>query len=208
MIWARVVRAVRHQPAHGSWRDWLEQISRDCGGRCVYCAIPESRYGGIENFHVDHFRPKSVPRFRRLSKSIGNLYLSCAICNRFKGDDWPNDPAADHSVPAYPDPSDCDYNTLFAWDKTTHQLDGKFTASRYVVERLYLNRPQLIRERWLHCLDSSLSLLRNAFEGSMPTGGGWTKRRASCTLVKDHGRADRHAGTLLRRRVRAAVSNL
>ena len=147
MRWKQVSAKGRVQPTTGTYRNWKSAVATDCGGQCVYCAIHESRFGGLANFHVEHHRPKSNPRFVGLTNVITNLYLACAICNWFKGSDWPNDPAKDHSVPAYPDPAKWNYNDLFAIENGTYLVSGRYAASTYVTERLYLNRPQLIMER-------------------------------------------------------------
>lgn len=144
MRWKRVA-ADRIQPPHGRYADWKTQIANDCSQQCVYCAISESRYGGLDNFHIDHFKPRS--RFEELEQIIANLFLACAICNRFKSNDWPDDPLEDHSRPAYPDPSSHDYNELFTVDHPTYEVSGRYPAPTYVAERLYLNRPQLLLER-------------------------------------------------------------
>ena len=106
MKWIRICNAERSQPSSGSYREWKPQIARDCSHQCVYCAIIEARFGGIRNFHVEHYRPKSRAEFASLENVITNLYYACAICNGFKGADWPATPKSDHSVPAYPDPAE------------------------------------------------------------------------------------------------------
>lgn len=153
MKWATLVGSSRSQPSSGNWRDWKEQIAVDCQHQCIYCAISEARFGGIRNFHVEHFRPKV--RFDALENEISNLYLACSICNVLKCDDWPDEPASDHSVNAYPDPSAHDYNSIFSVEPSTKHLDSSSVAGLYVIERLMLNRYQLILERRLsHCLDA------------------------------------------------------
>jgi hypothetical protein len=109
----------------------------------VYCSLQEAENGGLDNFHIDHFRPKS--RFNPLRDTMANLLLSCAICNRFKSDDWPGEPAADHSVPAYIDPATTNYNEVLTVDQSNYRVAAASVAGRYMVERLYLNRPQMIR---------------------------------------------------------------
>jgi hypothetical protein len=145
--WPILIGKVRQQPATGRWHEWKQQIADDCEGRCVYCAIPEARFGGIRNFHVEHFRPKI--KFPALENTIGNLYVACAICNVLKSDDWPCEPAANHSRAAYPDPSHTDFNALFVVSTKTHAVDSATVARRYLVQKLVLNRAQLILERRL-----------------------------------------------------------
>lgn len=154
MKWPNLSGKPRIQPSMGRWHDWKQAIANHCDGRCVYCAIPEGRFGGIRNFHVEHFRPRV--RFRQLEDDIRNLYLACAICNVLKCDDWPAEPVADHSVAAYPDPSVTDYNTLFLVRSDTHEVTSAVSAGKYLIERILLNRAQLILERRRAALLASL----------------------------------------------------
>lgn len=135
----------KNQPPDGTYSNWKEQIAEECYRQCVYCSINENHWGGIDNFHIDHFRPKSKPAFKHLINDICNLFYSCPICNRFKREDFPAEP--DLAVPSYPDPSITDYSTIFFDDKATYQIRGYNSSANYVIHRLYLNRPQLIYER-------------------------------------------------------------
>jgi hypothetical protein len=121
----------------------------------VYCAIPEGRFGGIRNFHIEHFRPKA--KFPKLENIIANLYLACAICNVLKSDDWPAEPVANHSRAAYPDPSLTDYNAILVISSSTHEVRSPKVAGKYLIERVLLNRAQLILERRLAAMVSSLN---------------------------------------------------
>lgn len=106
-------------------------------------------------FHVEHYRPKS--RFAELANEYRNLFYACPICNCFKGDDWPCEPVGDHSLAAYPDPGGVDYNCLFCVDEVTGRVEGVNVAGRYLAEKLYLNRPQLVVERRLAQIRSRLA---------------------------------------------------
>jgi hypothetical protein len=145
--WPNLVGKLRIQPSQGTWHQWKQAIADHCDGRCVYCAIPEARFGGIRNFHIEHFRPKV--KFPNLENEIRNLYLACAICNVLKCDDWPDEPAADHSLATYPDPFITDYNALFVISSRTHKVSSPTVAGKYLVEKVLLNRAQLILERRL-----------------------------------------------------------
>jgi hypothetical protein len=153
--WPTFIGKSRNQPTGGRWHEWKELIANDCEGRCIYCAIQEARFGGIRNFHIEHFRPKV--KFETLEDDITNLYLACAICNVLKSDDWPSEPADDHSLPAYPDPARIDYNLLFGLSSSTHEVSSASVAGRYVIERLCLNRAQLVLERRLASILSDLA---------------------------------------------------
>ncbi len=165
MKWPIFIGKSRVQPATGRWHDWKQVIADDCEGRCIYCAIAEARFGGIRNFHIEHLRPKV--RFPDLENDIRNLYLACAICNVLKCDDWPTDPAADHSVPAYPDPSVVDYNSLFEVVSETHEIASPTVAGTYVIERMLLNRAQLILERRLNAIQTLIADFNEWIDGSL-----------------------------------------
>lgn len=155
MLWPILFGKSRAQPVKGRWGDWKQAIADHCDGRCVYCAIPEGRFGGIRNFHVEHFRPKA--KFPALENEINNLYLACAICNVLKGDDWPAEPEIDHTRATYPDPSLVDYNTILLVLPNTHEVSSDKQAGKYLIERILLNRAQLIIERRLAAMLQFLS---------------------------------------------------
>ena len=121
-------------------------MREEANHKCVYCAIHENPLGGYDHFHVEHFRPKSLKPFEKLINDYNNLFYACAICNRFKSNDWPNDPVEDNSIISYPDPNLNDYNDLFIINDNG-KLDGNSIAAKYVIEKINLNRPQLIYER-------------------------------------------------------------
>ena len=140
-----VVPLMRPRPTGGTYPDWKEAILRRCGGQCVYCTISEGEYGGSDNFHVEHFRPKSL--FAALENEIDNLFSACAICNRFKGDDWPGEPDAAGGTATFLDPAVADYHAHIKMPRPGVALVGGTVAGVYVVERLFLNRGQLLTSR-------------------------------------------------------------
>lgn len=143
MNWKQIDREKRIQN-EGVYSEWKQQISNDCYNQCVYCSIHEMPWGGIDHYHIDHFRPQS--KFEDLVNIITNLYHCCPICNKFKSNDWKNEPN-DLNTICYPDPSDHNYTELFNLDTNNFTLEGKYLASSYLINRLYLNRPQLVYER-------------------------------------------------------------
>lgn len=143
MNWKQIDRNTRVQHK-GVYTSWKQQISNECFNQCVYCSIHENPWGGIDHYHIDHFRPQS--KFKDLKNTITNLYHACPICNKFKSDDWQNEPN-DLEIICYPDPSDHNYSDLFTIDTTNNTLEGKYVSSRFLINRLYLNRPQLVYER-------------------------------------------------------------
>jgi hypothetical protein len=107
------------------------------------------------------------PKFPALENDIRNLYLACGVCNVLKCDDWPCEPVADHSLATYPDPTLVDYNSLFDVSSTTYELKSSTTAGGYLIERILLNRAQLIVERRLAVMHRMLTEFEDWFERCM-----------------------------------------
>lgn len=165
MKWKKIAKDTK-QPRKGKYPDWKPLIAKEGYYQCVYCAIHESSFGGFRNFHVEHYRPKS--KFKKLLNDINNLYYACAICNTFKSDDWPAEPKKDLSNCSYPNPSMTDYNELFMHSGTGGALTANYVASKYILEKLYLNRPQLIMERRLYFISTRLQRLVTSIKQSIP----------------------------------------
>lgn len=157
-----VVNSDRNQPDSGDYSDWKPEIADDCQHSCVYCAITEALNGGLDNFHVEHYRPKS--KFDELRKTITNLFLACAICNRFKSNDWPNEPDGNLDVVHYPDPSEQSYDHYFEIDSKAGLLRSETVAGKYLLAKLFLNRPQLIRLRRVVAAANGICELRRELQ--------------------------------------------
>ncbi len=167
MKWKRIPKEKTQQPIKGKYSDWKPILAEEGFHQCVYCAISEAQFGGSRNFHVEHYKPKARPEYKHLINDIRNLFYACAICNTFKGADWPSDPDAEFSKPAYPDPSSICYEELFLREDCG-VINGKYTAAKYMIEKLYLNRPQLILERRLAKVFSRIEELNAFFCCVMP----------------------------------------
>jgi hypothetical protein len=166
MKWRLIDKSATAQPEKGTYSSWKPILADEGFHQCVYCAISEHSFGGIRNFHVEHYKPKK--RFPELKNAIANLFYACAVCNTFKNDDWPVEPPSDFGLSSYPDPSVIDYSKLFELDASTGTVQGVFVASKYIVERLYLNRPQLIIERRTHTLFDRLVQCRTSIDRLLP----------------------------------------
>ncbi|MFA5934555.1 MAG: HNH endonuclease [Candidatus Paceibacterota bacterium] len=163
MKWSKIQKTTNLTvESYGCHDSRVKEFLRQEGGfRCVYCAIHENALGGIQAFHVEHYKPKS--KFPTLEHILENLFYSCPICNRFKLNDWPAEPNRHLNNSSYPDPSKIDYSNIFNLNTNTGIVSGKYIASRYMVERLYFNRPQLILERRQYFLDQDLNKLNQNY---------------------------------------------
>lgn len=92
------------------YRYYKPYLQDDFNSRCGYCDVVDIRYGGVRNFHIDHFRPKNP--FPHLENDYSNLVYACSYCNGGKSNDWPSG-VETHSVlngMGYIDPCDDDYD--------------------------------------------------------------------------------------------------
>lgn len=165
MRWRRIDKSKAVQPTSGSYADWKPALAEEAAHQCVYCCILEAHFGGQRNFHVEHYRPKS--RRPDLRDVYSNLFFACAICNVLKGDDWPAEPGKGFDYPHYPDPSLTDYAEFLTADVKTAEVSGSNVAARYLIARLHLNRPQILRNRKLQLLSEELMKLHTALKEAM-----------------------------------------
>lgn len=143
MKWRIVEKDLTQIPKTGSYSNWKPQLADEAKYQCVYCCIHESNFGGIRNFHVEHYKPQS--KFPTLKDAYSNLFYACGVCNIFKSDDWPGELASDDfSQAGYPDPSRVDYGQLLKVDRFSGIVSSGSSTGKYLIERLHLNRPHLI----------------------------------------------------------------
>jgi len=127
---------------YSDYNKYRQHIRQDCKGRCVYCDSHENENGGAENMNVDHFRPKSIPRFAPLSNNPENLVWACGGCNRLKGNHWPDETldAAVVGDVGFIDPFESNYKGYFNIDDNGNLIPRKAPAT-YMLGLLVLNRP-------------------------------------------------------------------
>ena len=121
-----------------------QEIREDCQRRCVYCDAREEEIGGDAIFHIDHFRPQKY--FPKLVDTPTNLVWACCRCNLLKRDNWPalgeGDDTTFKGEFGFIDPFTTDRAEYFAVNNTG-ELGPLKAPSRYLIERLALNRPFL-----------------------------------------------------------------
>jgi hypothetical protein len=103
--------------------------------RCGYCGVRE-RDAGAE-LTVDHFQPRSQGGLDEPE----NLVYCCHACNEFKGDFW--QPTSPHRI-LHPLEDDLAAHLLEQEDGTLHPQSE---TGAFHIERLHLNRPQLVAYR-------------------------------------------------------------
>lgn len=115
--------------------------------RCGYCDVSEVWVGG--ELEIDHFRP----RRHGGTDTLDNLVYACTICNRFKSDYWPTADAPESLRLLHPGQDDLAAHLLETADG---RLVGLTSRGWFHIDRLRLNRPQLIDLRQLRRTEQSL----------------------------------------------------
>jgi hypothetical protein len=142
---------------YSDYKKYRQHIRQDCKCRCVYCDSHENENGGAENMNLDHFRPKSLPRFVHLSNKPDNLVWACGGCNRLKGNHWP-DENLDSAVIGdigFIDPFESNYKEYFSVDSNGNLVPRKAPAT-YMLGLLVLNRPTKSKIRELRLVKFQL----------------------------------------------------
>lgn len=116
-------------------KDIKDSLEMECHKKCMYC---ESDISGVADYHIEHYRPKSI--YPEKSFEWNNLGLSCPQCNRNK------DNTFDENLP-FVNPYLDNPDEFFAFAGTmVLPLAGNNRAC--VTETVIgLNRPALIEKR-------------------------------------------------------------
>jgi len=83
-----VKQRTRIDKTFSAYRNYKPYLRVEFDYQCCYCELNEAQLAGPRSFHIDHYRPKT--KFPHLIAVYDNLIYSCASCNGFKGDHWPN----------------------------------------------------------------------------------------------------------------------
>ena len=112
------------------YQEYKDDLEKDFFGLCGYCG--KNQYYFYEQFHIDHFAPKS--KFDKRKDDYSNLVLSCPQCNRHKSNKWVTDDAyiSIKDNEGFVDPATEEY------DKHLHRDEnGKIIANTKVGEYMY-----------------------------------------------------------------------
>lgn len=142
------------------WSDMRSSLSKDAdilafvfARKCGYCesTVPHTSYA-----HVDHFLPKSNPRYLTLVYEWKNWIYSCQICNLRKGT------YSRHfsGRPLLINPTKDDPRAHFRF-QSTGLIGSRSSRGKRTIKTLDLNREDLARERttWL-AIVMALALLQ------------------------------------------------
>jgi 5-methylcytosine-specific restriction endonuclease McrA len=112
-----------------------ESLRRRFRFRCGYCGVAEAEVGA--ELTLDHFQPRS----RGGADEPDNWVYCCHPCNEFKGDFWHDEPAQRLLHPLR------DNAALHMVEDNSGTLRPLTPRGAAHIDRLHLNRPQLVAYR-------------------------------------------------------------
>jgi hypothetical protein len=113
--------------------------------RCGYCLSPQRFIMGV--LEVEHL----LPRSKGGSNEEENLWLSCSLCNRYKGAQTAaTDPLTGQTTPLF-NPRRDNWNAHFRWSADGASIEGLTATGRSTIEALKLNNELSVevRRNWV-----------------------------------------------------------
>ncbi len=124
----------------------VRACAREAAGHaCGYCQSPQHLVMG--KLEIEHI----VPRARGGSDEESNLWLSCSLCNRYKGAQTESrDPETNEIVRLY-NPRTDDWHQHFAWLSEGVKVTGRTPIGRASVLALNINNEVAVevRRNWV-----------------------------------------------------------
>ena len=124
--------------------DPREELCRLYQFRCGYCGTSEVDVGAA--LTIDHFQPRS----RGGADAPANWVYCCHACNEFTGEYWQPDSLHRILHPLYDDLSTC------IVEEADGRLRGLTETGTFHMQRLQLNRPQLVAHRLARRIDAEV----------------------------------------------------
>lgn len=113
--------------------------------RCGYCLSPQSLVMGT--LEIEHL----VPRAQGGGDEEDNLWLSCSLCNRYKGTQTSAiDPLTGNNAQLF-NPHHDSWSNHFRWSADGVRIEGLTPTGRAMVEALKLNNELAVevRRNWV-----------------------------------------------------------
>ena len=119
-----------------NYRDYRDILVIDFQEQCGYCGKSQGLL--YDNFHIDHFAPKSI--FKEKKCDYTNLVLACPICNRNKSNKWiGNNPDISHNgKKGFIDPASNEYD-LHLTRNETGEIIALSDVGKYMINELKFN---------------------------------------------------------------------
>lgn len=122
-----------------------QRVRAVAGERCGYCLSPQQLVMG--QLEIEHL----IPRACGGSDEETNLWLSCSLCNRYKGTQVEaTDPLTGEVAPLY-NPRTNNWGEHFSWSADGAKIVDLTTTGRATVAALRLNNELAVevRRNWI-----------------------------------------------------------
>lgn len=116
---------------YANYTSFKPYIRDDFNKRCGYCDDLDLFHGGVRGYQIDHFKPHSIKRFKKLKQEYSNLVYSCPFCNRAKSNKWID-------TNGFIDPCKDEYDKHICRNEKG-QIIYKTTQGKYIYSNLNLN---------------------------------------------------------------------
>ncbi|MEA3339906.1 MAG: HNH endonuclease signature motif containing protein [Chloroflexota bacterium] len=118
-----------------------QQVAEEARHRCGYCLTAE-KYSG-KRMHVEHIIPLAAGG----SSKRENLWLSCALCNSYKGSRTHAPDPVTSKITSLFNPRTQIWPEHFAWSLDVTHVIGRTACGRATVEALRLNNAFIVTAR-------------------------------------------------------------
>ena len=122
-----------------------QRVRQAANHRCGYCLAEQRRTLGI--LEIEHIIALALGG----TDAESNLWLSCSLCNRYKGVQIEAiDPETDSLIPLF-NPREQGWYEHFRWDEAGTRIIGLTAVGRATVQALQLNNPiaVVVRTGWV-----------------------------------------------------------
>ena len=122
-----------------------QRVRAAAGDRCGYCRSPQRYVMG--KLEIEHLMPSALGG----SDEESNLWLSCGLCNRYKGSQVTGiDPRTEKTAPLF-NPRTQKWNEHFRWSRDGTRILGLTPIGRATVVALRLNNEIAVevRRNWV-----------------------------------------------------------
>ncbi len=130
---------------YSNYRKYKKFLEKDFRNHCGYCNDWDFFCGGSQNFHIDHFAPKSL--FPEKENDYHNLIYSCPYCNKYKSNKWLGSTSTQNIVDnkGFVHPCDTDYEKHFRRN-SNYEIIANDEIGKYIFDELhlYLKRHSII----------------------------------------------------------------
>jgi hypothetical protein len=122
-----------------------ERVRRAAGDRCGYCRSPQHLV--LARLEIEHIRPRALGGLDEEE----NLWLSCGLCNRYKGPSVEGLDSVSLEIVALFNPREQVWSDHFAWSEGGARIVGTTPTGRATVNVLQLNNAIAVevRRNWV-----------------------------------------------------------